>query len=616
MSVNRLHPHSGANTLSVLACYTDQLVTCREKLQKVQKSRLQALIAATCFALMAVVFGGLFSFFRVKSCAVFAVMSGCAAFHFIARYKRAGNEWTSLDGQCDYFEGGIKRLTDAWQGLGDPGLDHARVHHLYETDLNILGTGSLFELLCTTRSQAGASRLASYLLDPVAPEETQRRQQCVRELRDVQNLREQLHHFGRNRFQDCSESAFDDWFRSPPLHLPRTLPFVMLASSVTSLSLGIAIYAGAIGWAQWAPMLLLLLITQLSLGILCYRAVHPRLQTLLHLSGEFSVLRQGLGFMERQHFYSAKLKELVETLRSQHASATVRKVERIFRLLEKREKPEFYLVAIFLVVGTQAVIAIEAWRSRYQDAFKSWMHAWAEFEALVALGGYAYERPGNTFPEFIEGPPLFHAQQLGHPLLAVDTCITNDIALGGERSLYLISGSNMAGKSTLLRAIGLNAVLGRAGAPVCAASARFSSLTICASLSLSDSLLEGKSKFLAEVGRISQILMCARSGEPVLFLIDEILSGTNSQDRRVSVAVIIEALLANGAIGALSTHDLALTEIANNPALAVLLVHMASQNPDKPLDFDYRLHPGVVRHSNALAIVRMLGITASDAADY
>jgi DNA mismatch repair ATPase MutS len=186
--------------------------------------------------------------------------------------------------------------------------------------------------------------------------------------------------------------------------------------------------------------------------------------------------------------------------------------------------------------------------------------------------------------------------------------VCNDVSLGLESRFYLITGSNMAGKSTFLRSIGLNAVMAFAGGPVRASSARMTSLTVCASLALTDSLMEGRSKFFAEVNRLGKMVCCARMGKPVLFLVDEILSGTNSKDRKAVAEDVIKSLLNEGAIGALSTHDSALAEIGAAPALQGSLIHMESENADDPLDFDYRVKPGISTRSSALAIVKMIGV--------
>jgi DNA mismatch repair ATPase MutS len=214
-----------------------------------------------------------------------------------------------------------------------------------------------------------------------------------------------------------------------------------------------------------------------------------------------------------------------------------------------------------------------------------------------------------VFPELLDGETAFEAKSLGHPLLPRDCCVGNEVALNGSTAFYVVSGSNMAGKSTFLRAVGLNAVLSFAGAPVRASSARASVFNICASIAINDSPQEGKSKFLAEVERLRESIRATEGHGPVLFLIDEILSGTNSRDRRIAAEALIGALVAGGAVGALSTHDLALTEIAESPELRGVNIHMQSDDPEQPLAFDYRVKPGISRQANALAIVRMMGIS-------
>jgi len=270
------------------------------------------------------------------------------------------------------------------------------------------------------------------------------------------------------------------------------------------------------------------------------------------------------------------------------------------------------------MLGTHLSLAIEGWRRENGSAVRQWLEAWAEFEALNTLGGYAYEHPEDAFPELVTEPALFHAQQLGHPLLSEEVCVRNDIYLqtGADATVeaangcqfYLISGSNMAGKSTLLRSIGINAVLAMTGAPVRVKSLKLSLLQVCASISTADNLLEGKSRFLAEVERIRLTIEATASETPVLFVIDEIFSGTNSSDRRIAAEAVVRALVTKGAIGGMSTHDLALAEIAELPELGGCNVHMSSPDDAHPLDFDYLLKAGVNRQSNALAIARLAGV--------
>jgi DNA mismatch repair ATPase MutS len=348
-----------------------------------------------------------------------------------------------------------------------------------------------------------------------------------------------------------------------------------------------------------------LVLFHLVVGLVFRERVKRRIDSLGSVSLEIRTLREGLQLLERQRFESAKLVQI--TGRVRHGATAVRKLERLLDALNERNKEWFYHVSLLLLAGTQLCMAIEQWRIEHGAALRGWMDAWAEFEALNALANYAHENQDSTFPEFSDGEARFEASALGHPLMQNESCIRNDVRLNGGTRFYVVSGSNMSGKSSLLRAIGLNAVLAFAGAPVRAHSLRLSPLSVCASLSVVDSLLYGKSKFLAEVERVRETIQLARY-KKALFLIDEIFSGTNSRDRRAAAEAVVRTLVDREAIGALSTHDMSLTEIADTEELRGANVHMGSRDGTDPMDFDYLLKPGITRETNALAIARMAGV--------
>jgi DNA mismatch repair ATPase MutS len=327
--------------------------------------------------------------------------------------------------------------------------------------------------------------------------------------------------------------------------------------------------------------------------------------------GQMSILREGLRVMCGSEFASEKLRALQREVAEEDRA--VRRLERWLMVEEHRSKEWFYPVTMALGMGTQMAISLDAWKRRFGAPMRQWLEAWGEFEALLAVATYAAEHEENVWPEIVDGGALFEAKGMVHPLLWRKDAVANDVALGSGVGagvqFLLISGSNMAGKSTLLRAMGANAVLGLAGASVPARGLRMSALRIGASLGIGDSLAEGKSKFLAEVERLRDLLALAREtpGES-LFLIDEVFSGTNSLDRRVAAEAVLRGLLEAGAVGALSTHDLALAELAEIAALGGRNVHMASSDESDPLGFDYLLKAGVNRTTNGLAIVRLLGL--------
>jgi DNA mismatch repair ATPase MutS len=363
---------------------------------------------------------------------------------------------------------------------------------------------------------------------------------------------------------------------------------------------------GLLSWIHAAIWLLPLVLFNSAAGLVCRDRVKRMMESLRSVSVEIRVLREGLQLLETQRFHAPKLVNL--TARVRNSARSVRKLERLLEGLHLRNKEYFYQAALLFLGTTQLCMAVERWRERHGVALRDWVDAWAEFEALNALANYARENPDNAFPEFSNEEARFEALDLGHPLLPNETCVRNDVRLNSATRFYIVSGSNMSGKSSLLRAIGLNAVLAFAGAPVRAHTLRLSQLSVCASTAPQESLLNGRSKFLAEVDRVRQTIQLAGNGKAVLFLIDEIFSGTNSRDRRVAAEAVVRTLIDRGAIGTLSTHDMSLTDIADAEKLCGANLHMCARDGNDPMSFDYRLKPGVTTETNALAIARMAGV--------
>jgi hypothetical protein len=508
---------------------------------------------------------------------------------------------------AQYYKRGIARLEANWTGAIVNGEDFRESGHPYSNDLNLFGDGSLFELLSTARTSNGERGLADYLrlTPPIA--ESRLRQEAVRELAPRVDLREQIVLLGDYDFTESKRETFDEWFETPAYSVSRPLQIAALLSLTLVVLLVLAGAVGLLPWLTFANALFPVLGFQAAVGLF-YRARVNALEPILRpISLETKILRDGLALLESAGFKSPKLQNL--TARVRDSSTAVRRLERLLNAQRERHKEWFYAPSLFLMLGTQLFLAIEDWRAQHGAALRRWLEAWAEFEALNSLAGYAYENPSGVYPDLVDADTaFFEAASLGHPLLPASSCVRNDAALSEVCRFYVVSGSNMSGKSTLLRAIGLNAVLAFAGAPVRAQSLRLSALSICASLSVVDSLLNGKSKFLAEMDRLRLMLATVARHEPVLFLIDEILSGTNSRDRRIASEAVVRTLIAGGAIGALSTHDLALTDIASLEDLHGANVHMGSRDGGEPMDFDFILKPGPTTEANALAIARMAGV--------
>lgn len=493
---------------------------------------------------------------------------------------------------------------------GHTGEEFYSPSHLYDRDLNILGPDSLFGLLATVRTGIGQRGLARILLDPATSQQSTERQHCVQELTPLTALREQICLLGPSRFQEIPASLFDTWLDDPP---PTFHPAVTWTLAFTSISLITLLLTGLLHHATWStlvPAFAVVFSLQTAVALLVRRRVLPILNA-SRVASEMQLFADGLALMQQQSFTSPRLRALQQICREPAPSASIfKRIQNQFIVVEQRNKEYFYVLSLLFSAGTQAAIAIANWKRKYAPAMKQWMEAWAEFEALNALANYAFEHPEDAYPTLLSEtePATFEAAALGHPLLPSAVCIRNDMALNTSTRFYLISGSNMAGKSTLLRSIGLSAVLAYAGAPVRATSLRLTPLVIGTSLALTDSLAEGKSKFLAEVWRLHAILT-ASNHAPTLFLVDELFSGTNSHDRCAAAKAVLRSLVHQGAIGALSTHDLTLTVLAS-PENHGINLHMASPNPDDPLAFDFLLKPGINPSSNALAIIRMMGIEA------
>jgi DNA mismatch repair ATPase MutS len=292
------------------------------------------------------------------------------------------------------------------------------------------------------------------------------------------------------------------------------------------------------------------------------------------------------------------------------ASQAIQRLGKLHAWLESGNNLVFAAICKFFLWETQFAFAIEAWRARFGPKVEVWLRRLAEFEALSSLAGYAGEHPDDPFPELLSANDTARVEAvgLGHPLIPESRCVRNDTVLGPQGRLLMISGSNMSGKSTWLRAIGVNLVLASAGAPVRARKLRLTPVRIGACIRTTDSLQEGISRFYAEIQRLAAIVKLAGEGIPLVFLLDEVLSGTNSHDRRIGASCVALSLVQRGALGLMTTHDLALTRIVEEIEPPGQNFHFEDQLQDGRMSFDYRLRPGIVEKSNALELMRSVGL--------
>jgi DNA mismatch repair ATPase MutS len=325
---------------------------------------------------------------------------------------------------------------------------------------------------------------------------------------------------------------------------------------------------------------------------------------------ELAVFDGLLRRLEREPFEASALTQLQASLRveGQPPSECIRRLGKLAGKLRLLEDPWVRGFVWLSPQPFQVALALEAWRQKHGAHVARWLEAIACFEAISSLAAYAYENPQDPFPELVEAASCFEATALGHPLLPAARCVANDVRLAGDQQVLIVTGSNMSGKSTLLRTVAVNAVLALAGAPVRAQTLRLSPLAVGASIRVQDALAAGESRFLVEIRRLRQLVDQARGPLPLLFLVDEILQGTNPADRKEGAERVLLGLVELGALGLVTTHDLPLTEMAARPAHRMANVHFSDSLNDGRLRFDFRMRPGVVPHSNALALMHQIGL--------
>ena len=548
------------------------------------------------------------------------IWAGLAAAAFVPLVVAHGRVMTRrrrAERVAAFHERGIARVDGHWAGQGSTGVRFLDEEHPYAADLDLFGVGSLFERLCAARTAGGEAALAGWLLRPAPPQEVAARQVAVVELRDRLDFREDLALLGDDVRTDVRADTLAEWGTSPRQSVaPAARVAVLILTLITTAALIGALFEAVNPWLGLG-----LVAVEAAVAYAFATRATRALEGVEDRSAELVTLADLIARIERERFDSPALRDLWSRLGGgvagdpASASARIARLARLVRFLEARHNVYFALFTSILLWRTQFAFAVEAWREREGASIPFWLDVIAQFEAYASLASYSFENPGDPFGEVLDdgsGPSLA-GESVGHPLLPATTCVRNSLSLGGADAsgvrVLAISGSNMSGKSTFLRTVGINAVLAQAGAPVRARSFRLTPVAIAGTLRVHDSLQEGRSRFYAEILRLKRLMDMAHEQPPLFFLIDEVLHGTNSTDRLEGAGAVIRALVDRGAIGLFTTHDLVLAEVAGRLGSAVANVHFADHvDADGRLAFDYTMRPGVVRQSNALALMRAVGL--------
>ena len=552
----------------------------------------------------------------------------------VRRYRRVERRRRHLSGLADLADEALCRLARDWKALPlrhDPSADPS---HPYASDLDVLGHGSLFHLLDSTGTRFGADTLQRWLLAPADPATIRERQAAVAELAPLAIWREELSWRGRATGSPSPDpERFLDWAEGEPFLAHRQALVWVARISVPLFWIFLLAWAAeSVRWPLWAIPLIVN-------GLIGWQLVGPsvqRLELVRYLAGAFGAYADALDHLVGTTFAAPALSRLQAVVRAdgQAAPAAIRRLHRLVRMAQPASSMVYPLIELTTLWNVHVLSLLEGWQARHGAQARAWLEALGEAEALAAFARLLHDNPSWALPTLDPTADTFQARELGHPLLAADTRVTNDLSLGPPGTFLLVTGSNMSGKSTLLRSIGVNAVLAQAGGPVCAASLRLPPLDVWTAMRVADSLERGVSFFMAELERLKQVVDAARAAPPlplgegrgegddsvapmacrrrVLYLLDEILQGTNTAERQIAARRVIRLLLRCRAIGAVSTHDLTLAD-APDLAAAAQAIHLTETVADGPdgtrMTFDYRVRSGIARSTNALRLLDLVGLT-------
>jgi len=512
----------------------------------------------------------------------------------------------------------LLRGSEQFKKLAPDGKRFTGSDHPYADDLDLFGPGSLYQRVCVAHTRFGEDALSRLLTVPAAPAEVARRQAAVRALAAELDLRQRFESHG---FSLVTDDRKNETVRRPPPEPQSLFQWAREKTGVLSdklvvvgaRTLPLVTLGAAIAWSNgFTPFVFLgALVAQAGLLARSSSTCNKAFQACSASHGAFRSYGPMLAIIE-------ELALDVELLREQQARLTaggrkpslvMAELDRILGWFDLRYNGLVYpIVNLFTMWDVHCTIALEHWRTRAGQGLEDWFQVIGEFEALSSFAGLAHDEADFSFPELVDGGPPFVAEALGHPLIGREKRVTNDVALTEPGSALLVTGSNMSGKSTLLRSMGLAAVLAQAGAPVCARRLTLGPAVIRTSLRVSDSLDHGVSHFYAEVKKLKSTLDATTARGRLLFLLDEILHGTNSRERQLGARWLLAELLRHGAAGAVSTHDEELCRLPPELMSHVRLVHFRETVENDQMTFDYQLREGPVKAGNALRVMRLAGL--------
>lgn len=489
------------------------------------------------------------------------------------------------------------------------GSNFLPAEHDYAIDLDVFGRHSLYQLINRANTEQGRSLMANNLLTPLSVNEIRFRHEAIKELSPIYQWRQQLQAYSLAiSIKENTQKKIENWISEEkiPFRKPIWQSFVMIYSAVTLTTLALAI-AGYISSSEFLGLFILYLAISFSLGRNAGRVS-------IYLSGvvsEVSAIQQLMKWIEEKEFSSALLQNLQNSAKEkeQKAHLTIQQLKKILDRFDIRLNVLVHVfLNSFLLWDVQQLISLNKWKKANGSKISQWYQLIAQFEVLNSLATVHFNYPEWVIPKFVDSHFTLESTNIGHPLIHSKHRIASDFSLKGQSKVALITGSNMAGKSTFLRSLGVNIILAQMGAPVCATSFTLSPNKLMSSMRISDNLAESTSTFYAELKKLKKIIQAVNRLEQAFILLDEILRGTNSLDKHTGSEALIRQLIKQKAITVLATHDVELSKLEKEFPGSLENYHFDVQVQGEELYFDYKLKHGVCTSLNASILMKKIGI--------
>lgn len=508
--------------------------------------------------------------------------------------------------------GSIKRISGEWTDFSDKGDEFKDENHNFSYDLDIFGHGSLFQWINSAHTHLGRVTLANILSQPCKNKELiNKRQEAIHELSSKRWWRHRLKAESMLIDENDNEDLFKWASNINPIYSKSVIILILrLLPIITVGTLALSYLTNII--SMKLPFLLLLI--QFFLTYMNIAKKNEELNLLYKYRNNIRVYKKILNHFEKIKFDSNYINELKIKLNNNKGFTTAQQLNKLEKLadsISNRNNLIFFPINIIMLWDYQCMIDLQYWKNESGLLVKRWIQVIGEIEALSSLATIEYDYPNWTIPIISDVSSYFKAKSLGHPLIS-NNQVCNDIDIKKPSNILLITGSNMSGKSTFLRTIGINLVLAYSGSPVCAKNMECSIMNIYTCMRTSDNLEKNISSFYGELLRIKKIIEATKNDEQIFFLLDEIFKGTNSHDRHVGAKILIRQLYNNGAVGLVSTHDLELGELENESHGNFKNYHFQEYYKDNNIHFDYKLRLGIATTRNALYLIKMIGIDLSE----